>query len=301
MKRILIIKLGAMGDVLRTTAILRELRGEITWLTREESIPLLGRNPYITAVIPPEKCAEITHRGFDLVLNLDDDNEAAQIASEVKKSLLVGAYMDNDQIRYTHRASKWFDMGLISKYGLAYANELKRLNKKTYQEFLFEMLGLEFRGQEYLIPRPKKPKNAASNNKTIGIEKRAGARWQLKKWDKFDALVQLLEISGHTVKIFQHRNNVLDYINDINQCDIIVTGDTLCMHIGIALRKDTIAIFGPTSADEIYDYGRVHKIVSPLDCIKCYKRKCAYKPNCMQSISLNMVYERINNLLLAAK
>ena len=95
------------------------------------------------------------------------------------------------------------------------------------------------------------------------------------------------------IKEFMERRSLLDYIADINNCDLIVTGDTLCMHIGVALRKKIIAIFGPTSADEIYDYGRIHKIVSRLDCIKCYKRECDCNPNCMQSITLDSVYRKV--------
>jgi heptosyltransferase-2 len=219
------------------------------------------------------------------VLNLDDDIEAAQIVFKVQKSRLVGAYMNADgRLTYTEDAAKWFDMGLISKYGLTRANELKKLNKRTYQEFLFEMLGFQFRGQEYLLPRPKNQKKPAKNAKIIGVETQAGERWHLKKWDKYDELIQLLVKDGYNVKVFNQRDTLLHYIDDIDNCELLVTGDTLCMHIGIALEKKVIAIFGPTSAEEIYDYGRVYKIVSPLDCVKCYKRECIYNPNCMQVI-----------------
>src|SRR6185437_12181624 len=55
-ERVLIIKLDAMGDVLRTTALLPPIREShphagITWITRRESVPLLERNPYVTEVL----------------------------------------------------------------------------------------------------------------------------------------------------------------------------------------------------------------------------------------------------------
>ena len=58
-ERILIIKLDAIGDVLRTTSILKPLkqkypRAEVTWLTRRASLDLLLNNPFVE-----KKIAEI--------------------------------------------------------------------------------------------------------------------------------------------------------------------------------------------------------------------------------------------------
>ena len=297
MERILIIKLRAMGDVLRTTALLRAFTGDVTWVTAQPSIDLLRGNPYITRLMTPEQHDEVLGVDFDLVLNLDDDAEAADVVSKVSKKRLVGAYMDSDgQMRYTEDASGWFDMGLISRFGLERANELKKENQRTYQEFLFEMVGLDFHGEEYVFERPPHEPEPIQPEQTIGIEKRAGGRWPLKKWDKFDGLVMTLKERGYKVVEFVQRESVLDYVEDINGCDVIVSGDTLCMHIAIGLKKKTVAIFGPTPADEIYGYGRMHKIVAPLDCIKCLKRQCDLRPNCMQAIPLRWVYEKVLEL-----
>jgi hypothetical protein len=77
-ERILIIKLDAMGDVLRTTALLPPLvekhpGAAIIWITRQESKPLLEGNTLITEVIPygPDALAQLQAREFDLIINLD--------------------------------------------------------------------------------------------------------------------------------------------------------------------------------------------------------------------------------------
>src|SRR4051812_12769819 len=56
--RILVIKLGAIGDVIRTTPILRRLKelhpsSHITWLVEELGAPLLKLNPLIDKVLTP--------------------------------------------------------------------------------------------------------------------------------------------------------------------------------------------------------------------------------------------------------
>src|SRR5437764_15441887 len=39
--KVLIIKLGATGDVVRTTPLLRQLDGLVSWITAENNLPLL--------------------------------------------------------------------------------------------------------------------------------------------------------------------------------------------------------------------------------------------------------------------
>lgn len=56
-QRLLIVKLDAMGDVLRTTALLPALaqahpRAAFTWITRRESCPLLDRNSFVSEILP---------------------------------------------------------------------------------------------------------------------------------------------------------------------------------------------------------------------------------------------------------
>src|SRR6266550_2522654 len=71
-QRVLLIKLDAMGDVLRSTALLPPLaedhpRAAITWITRKESVPLLERNPYVAEVLElgAEALIQLQTRTFD--------------------------------------------------------------------------------------------------------------------------------------------------------------------------------------------------------------------------------------------
>ncbi len=87
-QRLLMIKLDAMGDVLRTTALLPALAEAhpgvaITWITRRESRLLLERNPYITEVLEygPDALLQLQTRTFDRVINLDAGETSAALAS----------------------------------------------------------------------------------------------------------------------------------------------------------------------------------------------------------------------------
>ena len=291
----LIVKLGAMGDVLRTTTILRVLDGPVTWVTRRASVPLLENNPRVTEIIPFDDASYLRGRHFDLVACLDDEPEACQLLDTVFWRQRVGAYLEDGRVRYGDSAAAWYDMGLVSRFGKERADELKRLNQRPYQEFLFEMFGRRFAGEEYVFGYAPREVSAPR----IGIESRADPRWQFKRWGRYPELCEQLQNEGLEVFLFHQRDDVREFIDDVNSCRWIVTGDTLTMHIALALRKPTIAVFGPTSAPEIHDYGRLTKVVSPIDCICCYLRTCDKSPNCMDLIATDRLQAEIRRLALS--
>lgn len=285
----LIIKLGAMGDVLRTTAILRALDGEISWLTKKESLPLLGNNQFIKNLYFNPK--QLKGKAFDLVINLDDDKEGCKILDKLRYQKLIGFYMLGSKIVCTPTAKEWFAMSINGSHD---KDMLKKRNKKSHQEHMFSIIGKKFKGEEYVLPiEPKQ-----SNQTIIGLEKRTGEKWPMKKWKKYKDLGNLLKKEGYKVKYFGYRFDLKDFINDVNECSVIVTGDTLTMHIGLALKKNVITLFGPTSAPEIYSYNRLTKIVPQMDCICCYKKtRCRKKPNCMSSITAEEVHDAVKKAL----
>ncbi len=287
----LLIKLGAMGDVLRTTTILRALDGPVTWVTRAASLPLLDNIEQIDEIVVFEDAARLRGRHFDRVACLDDEVEACRILEGIRSNEHIGAYLEDGRVRYGESAAPWYDMGLVSRFGKERADELTRLNTRCYQDYLFEMFGKRFRGEEYVFgyaPRDDAPPR-------VGIEMRADARWQLKRWGRYPQLVERLRRDGHDVFVFEQRNDLRDFIADVNACSVVVTGDTLTMHLALALRKRVIALFGPTSAPEIYDYGRLDKIVSPIECICCYLRTCDKDPNCMDLLTFERIHQALEN------
>jgi hypothetical protein len=90
---------------------------------------------------------------FDLVINLEDDIESARFLKSVTTDRLFGAYTNNAAaMAYTQSAHQWFDLSLISVHGKKMADELKLHNRRTYQELIFEGLGFQFAGEDYLLP-----------------------------------------------------------------------------------------------------------------------------------------------------
>ena len=288
-KKILLIKLGAIGDIVRTTPLLRALKGEVYWVTRQKGIPVLPDS--IDHIIDMSAFEHIIDVVFDQVICLDDEYDAAKIASIVKKRELIGTYLsEKGKISYTKSSAEWFDMGLISVFGKDRADYFKKQNIRSYQEILFSMLGLRFRGEEYMISG-KYLQSPKRDKIKVGLETRAGDRWPTKQWDKYHQLAAALSSQGYETKIFHHRESILDYIGDINSCEIVVCGDTLAMHIALALKKQVVALFICTSPTEIYDYGRMQKIISPYLKDAFYAKD--YSEKAVNAVSFQKVNEAV--------
>jgi heptosyltransferase-2 len=281
----LIIKLGAMGDVLRTTTLLHIVSSPVTWVTRRMSVPLLQNIAQLDEVVPFEDVARLAGRRFDLVACLDDEPEACRILETLHWERHIGARLEAGRVVYGESAAPWYDMGLVSRFGKEHADELKRRNQRCYQQYLFQMFGERFVGQEYVFGYP--PRYVCEQR--VGVEMRADPRWQLKRWGRYPQFIERLRADGIEVVVFEHRNDLRDFIADVNSCRVVVTGDTLTMHVALALRKRVVAVFGPTSAPEIFDYGRLTKVVSPIECICCYLRTCDKAPNCMDLVSIEQL------------
>src|SRR5215469_693174 len=117
----LIVKLGATGDVVRTTPLLRRLEGHVTWLTASKNMALLeglDRPSAELRVLDWNDRSNLAGKHFDLVINLEDEPEIARILHSIHYSSVFGAYEDATRgMSYSPEASNWFDLSLISHHG----------------------------------------------------------------------------------------------------------------------------------------------------------------------------------------
>src|SRR5262249_35001924 len=166
-KTILIIKLGALGDVIRTTPLLRVLHGDITWVTSMMALPLLENNSAIktlSAIDAPDFCF---YRPYDLVINLEDDIDSARLASACAGGWIVGPHVSGTGVTYSASCNEWFDMSLSSRFGRQAADQLKLRNRKTYQDMIFASVRAAFSGQEPILNLPLRKRTIPG---LVGIE-----------------------------------------------------------------------------------------------------------------------------------
>lgn len=288
-EHILIIKTSAAGDVVRTTCLLQLFKNaKITWLTDEACLPLFADHPagklelISIRQIPPVKLQQ----QYDLVISLEEEESCARLASAAHKDKLCGIYWDNG-LEYTPDAATWYDMSLVSKKGKEAANALKKANKKSYQEILFGMLQRSFHAEPYTIFQP----DAKRQPLLIGLEKTAGQRWPNKAWFGFDELAEVLQLLGFQVVYFERQKYLRDYMQAISTCSLLVSGDTLGMHLALAYQVPVVGLFTCTSPAEIHDYGLLQKIISAR--LDEFYYDTAYDPAATRAIPVATVLETV--------
>jgi ADP-heptose:LPS heptosyltransferase len=326
----LIIKLDAIGDVLRTTSLLHSYNktypdSQIKWLTKKNAKDLFLNNELIDEVIyyeEPVTQAKLSVEEFDIIINLDPSQVSSALASFSKGKIKYGFGLDSKGkvFPFNEEAKEWFEMGAF--------DILKKANKKTYQQIIHEICCLTYEKGEIILNLNDNDKEFADNfirqNKLkdckiiIGINAGASDRWQFKKWglegykelikkllSKYNCKILLFggpEEADTNKELLKTSKNVIDtggnntlrqFISLLNIPQIVITGDTLALHIATALKKKVVCLFGPTSNLEIEDYGLITKIHPEMDCLVCYKNVCDFKPNCMDLISVETVFDSI--------
>jgi heptosyltransferase II len=289
----LIVNLGPSGDIVRTTVLHSELIGEIHWLTRKNYVDLLTSKKInkIYTLESEEDMVKIKDVEFDLVISLNEEIEALKEVNRLKIKKLIGVYLnDMGNIDYTNESKYWFDMSLISKFGKKKSDELKKINKKSVPQMLVEMIGKKWKGQEYDLGI--KPNNVS---KRIGLINVVTGKWPNKDWYGYEELRERLKKDNYEVEFLGMKPSIKDHIEDINNCELVVCGDTLGMHVALALKKKVITIFNCTSPDEIYDYGRMIKIISPL--LDDYFYKKEFNNQVISAVKVEEVYSAITKVL----
>jgi ADP-heptose:LPS heptosyltransferase len=289
---VLIAKLGATGDVVRTTTLLHKFQGHVSWITEAKNTVLLQDIRPNIRCLSWEQSSAANDRSYDLVINLEDTIEVGLFIETLKYKRLFGAFVDSgNKLGYTHDSRRWFDLSLISLYGREAADRLKFQNRYTYQELVFDGLGLKFRGEGYQLPEPVETDLAGD----VAISAVAGPVWPMKNWAFYDQLKAELEAEGFTVNVLPKRASLLEHLSDVRNHRCLVGGDSLPMHFALGTGTRCITLFTCTSPWEIYDYGRQIKIVSPLLGEFFYKR--GFDARATTAISLEEVFDATIRLL----
>jgi len=331
--RILIIKLGAIGDVLRTTPLLPILKqrypqSHITWVVEEAGAPLLAGNPYIDKILTPglDTLSRLLVERYDIVICLDKIDRATGLASRAQAELKLGFGMTAQGTLDIF--NKEAEYALL----LGISDELKfRRNQKSYQRIMVEALGLPYNGEEYVLALDEREvawaeilrtRHNLAGHLVVGVNTGAGTGFAGKAW-RPERLAELCRRAAHELgaRILllggpqeKERNREIARLAEVtvetgcdhtlprfaaivNLCDTVVTGDTTCMHIAIALRKKVVALFGSTCPQEIDLYGRGEKIVADVECAPCYLKTCPIGEICMDSITTDEVFEALRRMV----
>lgn len=306
MAKVLIIKLGysetidpgiskvtSLGDVLRTTVILYPFASDhVTWLVDEQAYPLLEGNPFITRILPYDLSSvlQLQRERFDTVINLEKVPGVCALADSISAWRRYGFRFDE-----LHGNAEAYD-GCEKVVSLCRDDNLKKSHQESWQQSLLQIVGAKWEGQEYILGyRPKSEETI-----DIGLNWAVGSKWPNKGWpsEKWEELKRLLQ-GNYTFTLQQGMNELHAYMDWINSCRLLVTNDSLGLHIALALRKKVVVMYGPTNPNETHFYGRAEILYPDIDhgCIPCLSPLCVQEQRCMDFISPERVLAGVRRLL----
>lgn len=331
------IHLGALGAVLRSTSLVEAIRrkyprAHITWATETPALTA-GVDRVVT-----KPYLELRALKFDVAMVIDKSLEAAGILALTHASEVYGfrAHAYSGAILPANpEAQELWQLGLSNSQKFF-------VNQKSEQQLVHEALALgEFKRDEYIVSLSTSEKAIADMRRrrwspegapVIGINTGCSGTIHAKKLTVEGTRKLITKVlndtrfAGSSVVLLggpedSERNEAIakelpviqsptrkglrDGLASVEACDVIFSGDSLGMHMGIALKKWVVAWFGPTCAQEIDLYGRGVKVMTKAACSPCWKRVCSEPVMCYDQVdfdqALNGLAEGIKWLTSSSK
>lgn len=293
-ERILIIKLGAMGDVIRTTPILHRLAREhpgahFTWITDfPEVVP-----SRVDRVLRPtaRDLLALDATDFELLLNFDKELPACALASRLRAVRRKGFVLRAGVPAPADRDAE-------HKFLTGIFDDASRANRKHYVEEIFEIAGYTWEGEGYILDRPRQRRvwELGEARPLVGLNTGCGGRWTSRLWpeEHWVELARGLRAHGCGVVLLggageDARNRRLaaaagalypghfplaTFIDLVDQLALVVSAVTMAMHIAIGLEKQLLLFNTIFNRHEFELYGRGEILEPPAPC------DCYYAPLC---------------------
>jgi len=330
-KKILIIKPGAIGDLLHITPTIRALKGKFPearvdiMVGSRATTCLFANNPYISRVLFFDRkgehrswnsfsalCRDVAAAGYDLVINFQ--------RSTFKVWLLTMAAMPCRVLVY-HKSRK------------------RRMHAVVNHLETVAPLGIDVTREELdleLYPAAEDRQFAAELLQAEGVAVRKlvalnlGASNRIKCWRpaSFARLAERLAAVADVAVVLIGGRDELDLAAEVmaaakvpplnlvdrlsltrlgavlQQCRLLVSGDTGPLHLATAVGIPVIALFGAIDPERTGPVGRGHRVIShpELCCVPCNDRICRHTPEleCMDLITVDEVFAAAAALLQKA-
>ncbi|MCD4734418.1 MAG: glycosyltransferase family 9 protein [Bacteroidales bacterium] len=323
-KTILIIKLGAIGDVIRTTPLIIKYNElfpncHFTWITDFPDILPKG-NIHEILKFDFKSVMKIEYRKFDIAINLDKDYEACSLIKRINAKDKFGFTFENDHLSGCTPAA---DHKLLT----GFFDELSIRNTKSYPDEIFEICHLNYNKEPYLISTDNAMTNKwitslkekAEGKKIIAINTGCGVRWLTRLWpdEYYEQLINTLIVKGYypillggpeedaknkdlsikTGGYYPGTFSLKEFISILSATDVVFSLVTMAMHITIALKKPLILLNNIFNKYEFELFGR-GEILEPESGCDCYfGTECKRRIHCMNDLSVESVLDAIERQL----
>lgn len=319
--RILIIKLAATGDVIRTTPLLPALmekfpNHEIWWLT--QTVDVLPEIVHRRLAFTFDNTMAVLETAFDIAINLDKDLPACALMAQVRATHKHG-YTLLDGLPQPLNAAA------VPKFMTGLFDDVNKANVLSYPEEIFAICDLPWKRQEYVVDVPTSTPLAlsAKNGPIVGLNTGCGDRWKAREWPEASwvELIALLQGAGMQPVLLggplEHERNTRisiasgatymgtlpykEFFGVVNACDVVVTTVTMALHAAIGLKKRVVLLNNIFNRNEFELYGRGEIIEPPRTCECYFEQECvSSQGSCMHVLQPDAVFAAVQRQVLAS-
>ena len=316
-KRILIIRNGAIGDVVHTTALYRAIKKaypqiELDYATSYVTAHLLKDDKdlrevytfedysykYFMSILP-----KIKNKNYDLIINLQPQLKFNLLCAMT--GVKTVKYKKNFKL---HAVENFFETAKMVLPAIELPNKLELCNLDKQMAYVMQKC------QEMTLR-----KNVVFN--MSATPQRQGRKWPVEYYkdlalrliDEYNCNIILtgsFEDKELTSKLVDLHENIYDYAGKYtltesatiySMCDLFISGDTGPLHIASACEKPVcIGLYGSMPVSRTGVWGEKHYSLcanDALNCIPCNRRKCKIKNSqynpCMEKITPDVVMNLI--------
>ncbi|MBU1125062.1 MAG: lipopolysaccharide heptosyltransferase II, partial [Candidatus Omnitrophica bacterium] len=335
-RKILIIKFSSLGDVILSTAALRQLRKKfdksysISLLTSEENKDVLLRCPYIDELLVADfnnkdkgfyGLMRLGHflrkKQFDIVFDLQNN----------RKSHLL-AYYSGAYHRYGYDNKKF---SFLLNHRIP--DDKPPIDPVTHQFRVLKMAGVTLEDPHLELWPSEEDRQSVDEflsaewlsaaQKIVGINLSASRRWLTKSWPMPQLVKFCEELGRRDIRVVLTgsasdreaaeslvarakgaklinmcaRTSINQLACLIKRCDVYVSADSSPLHVSAAMEIPFVSLFGPTDPRRHMPPAKNFILIRKnIPCSPCYRPKCSSK-KCMAMISSDEVIGAVEKLL----
>jgi heptosyltransferase-1 len=309
--RILVVRLGAMGDVLAALPAVASLKhsmphSKISWVIEPKWRDLLDGNPYVDSVITVDRRTisglrnawrDLRAERFDLAVDFQGLIKSALVATVARPERIFG--FDAAHARET--AASWF-----------YSNKVQIRSSHAVERNLdlAAAAGASNVLRTFPLP-PGKPEGRLPDGEFVLANPLAG--WGAKQWP-MEHYVKLAErLQGEcgmplvlnapqpieTQNVAGHVSSLAGLIHATRRATAVIGVDSGPLHLAAALGKPGVAIYGPTDPARNGPYGGTITVLRSPSAVTTYRRT-AEPDDSMRAISPDQAFDALEAVLSAA-
>ncbi|MEA2101194.1 MAG: glycosyltransferase family 9 protein [Thermodesulfobacteriota bacterium] len=317
---ILIIKLGAMGDVVNTLPLAFDLKtrldARICWLIEPLSLPLVKGHPCVDEVIvfDPDNWSDSGKKVIQLLRRHSFDI-ALDLQRTLKSSLFCLAARAERKIGFDKNRCK--EQTWLLPFERIPSSDPGRHMVYQYMEFSSFLGGTpgEIRwaipvdaGMPFPLPAgyvvlnigATKTANKWTDTGFACLANAIQQRFHLYSvitggTQDIPSAKAITSLSGAKIIDLAGKTSITDLKGIIAESRAVISADTGPMHLAVALGKEVIGLFGPSDPSRTGPLNN-HVIRHDLCCSPCNQRQCSHS-TCMKRIEVQQVMDVLKDLL----